>query len=56
MIPIENSLGFEVVDYAVEYIGFKNHVSYFRAGNKENFKLEVMIRQLLYNENPHLNE
>ena len=31
--PVPKSLGFEIVDYAIDYIGFKANVSYFEAGN-----------------------
>eukprot|EP00347_Sterkiella_histriomuscorum_P022397 403330634 len=48
----QKTLGFEIVDYAIDYIGFKKSVIYFEAGNQENFKLEIMIRQLITYESP----
>jgi hypothetical protein len=44
VIGIQRSLGFEIVDYAIDYIGFKHAVTSFKAGDKENYKLEIMIR------------
>lgn len=55
-VPVQSSLGFEIVDYAFEYIGFKQWVTSYKAGNKENYKLETMIRQLIYYEDPMLVE
>ena len=48
------SLDFELVDYAVDYTGFKEYVSYFKAGNKINFKLEMLLKQLVENIMPSL--
>ena len=41
------SLPFELVDYALEYIGFKRSVNFYEAGNKENFKIEVILYKLI---------
>lgn len=41
------SLDFELVDYAIDYTGFKEYVSYFKAGMKINFKLEMLLKQLV---------
>jgi hypothetical protein len=41
---LTKTLGFEIVDYAIDYVGFKKSVTYFEAGNNLNFKIEIMIR------------
>ncbi|CDW79076.1 uridine kinase [Stylonychia lemnae] len=56
MVKVQKTLGFEIVDYAIEYIGFKKSVTYFEAGNQENYKLEIMIRQLINYESPMIVE
>ena len=56
MVKVQKTLGFEIVDYAIEYIGFKKSVTYFEAGNQENYKLEIMIRQLISYESPMIVE
>lgn len=33
LVKIQKTLGFEIVDYAIEYIGFKKAVTYYEAGN-----------------------
>ncbi len=33
IVKVQKTIGFEIVDYAVEYIGFKKNVTYFEAGN-----------------------
>jgi len=38
------SLGFEIVDEAIDKIGFKNSVTSFPAGEKLNKKLKIIIR------------
>jgi len=30
---VQRTLGFEIVDYAIDYIGFKKTVTYLEAGN-----------------------
>ena len=52
----QRTLGFEIVDYAIDYIGFKKNVNYFKAGDIENFKLEIIIRQIINYESPQLTE
>lgn len=44
------------MDYAVDYIGFKKVVNYFKPGDIENYKLEIIIRQLIFYESPQLTE
>jgi hypothetical protein len=44
LVKVQKTLGFEVVDYAIEYIGFRKNVTYFEAGNSECYKLEIMMR------------
>ena len=56
VVGLQRSLGFEIVDYAIEYIGFKSSITSYPAGNKENYKLEIMIRQLLNYESPEIVE
>ena len=66
MVAVQKALGFEIVDYTIDYIGFKDKVryllsnnmcySFFKAGNKENYKLEIMIRQLINSESPEIVE
>ncbi|TNV78732.1 hypothetical protein FGO68_gene8479 [Halteria grandinella] len=53
-IPVQRSLGFEIVDYAIGYNGFGPKVTNYAAGNKMNFKLEIMIRQLINFEAPEI--
>lgn len=44
LVKVQRTLGFEIVDYAIDYIGFKKNVTYFEAGNEINYKLEIMTR------------
>lgn len=47
IVKTQKTLGFEIVDYAIDYIGFKKNVSYFEAGNLLNFKLEIMLKNVI---------
>ncbi len=42
------------MDYALGYNGFGSKVSNYPAGQRENYKLEIMIRQLINYEAPEL--
>lgn len=33
IVRVQKTLGFEIVDYAIDYIGYKRFVTYFEAGN-----------------------
>lgn len=41
------SLPFELVDYALEYIGYKKKVNYYEAGNTENYKIEMILSYII---------
>lgn len=41
------SLHFELVDYAVDYIGWKNKVSSYKPGLSENYRLERILKNLV---------
>jgi hypothetical protein len=41
------SLYFELVDYAVEYIGWKRKISYYKPGLPENFKIEIVLKKII---------
>ncbi len=56
IVKTQKTLGFEIVDYAIDYIGFKKQVSYFEAGNVLNYKLEIMLRNLIQYETPEIVE
>ena len=54
--PYSRSLGFEIVDYAIDYIGFKNKVTYIPSGQKENYKIETMVKHLINYQSEHIAE
>lgn len=35
-----NSLPFELVDYSIDYIGFKAKLRFYKPGLSENYKIE----------------
>ena len=47
-----DSLPFELVDYAVDYIGFKNKLTYYKPGDAENYKLETILIKMIENKMP----